>query len=350
MIFFRAKGVCVKTTLAAILVGAFLMDEAAAQEKVLNLYTARHYATDEAFYTGYTKATGIKINRIEGGEDALFERIKAEGANSPADVFLTVDAARLWRAEQAGIFAAVDSATLEKRIPAQYRDADGKWFGFSARARVIAYHKSKIKPAELSRYEALATPKWKGEICVRLSSHPYNLSLISSMINHLGEEKATEWARGVTANLARPPRGGDTDQLRAVAAGECAIAISNHYYYVRLMRSQKGEDKSVVEKVGLVWPNQGDRGTHVNISGGGMLQHAPHRDAAVKFLEYLASDAAQTLFAKGNNEWPTVKGVKLANPELESLVGEVKTDSLPLANLGKTQPAAQRIADKVGWK
>ena len=332
-----------------VILGSFFIMEAAAQQNVLNLYTARHYATDEAFYTGFTKNTGIKINRIEGGEDALFERIKAEGANSPADVFLTVDVARLWRADQAGIFAPVKSATLNKQIPAHYRDADNKWFGFSARARVIAYDSKKIKPGELARYEELANPKWKGEICTRSSSHPYNLSLISSMIAHLGEKKATEWARGVAANLARTPRGGDTDQLRAVSAGECAVALSNHYYYVRLMRSEKPEDRALVEKVKLVWPNQSDRGTHVNISGGGMLQHAPHRDAAVKFLEYLASDSAQTLFAKGNNEWPTVPGVILANPELESF-GKFKTDSLPLAQLGETQPVAQRIADQVGWK
>jgi iron(III) transport system substrate-binding protein len=329
--------------------GVFSTDTARAQDKVLNLYTARHYQTDEAFYKGYTKSTGIKINRIEGGEDALFERIKAEGANSPADVFLTVDVARLWRGEQAGIFAPVESAALAKAIPAQYRDTDNKWFGFSARARVLGYDKKKIKASELVRYEDLANPKWKGEICTRSSSHPYNLSLISSMILHLGEEKATEWARGVAANLARSPRGGDTDQLLAVGAGECSIAISNHYYYVRLMRSQKPGDRAVVEKIGLVWPNQADRGTHMNISGGGMLQHAPHRGAATKFLEYLASDQAQTLFAKGNNEWPTVKGVTLGNPELESF-GQFKTDSLPLADLGKTQAAAQRIADKVGWK
>lgn len=333
----------------AALLGFFIAAEAPAQQKVLNLYTARHYATDETFYTNFTKSTGIKINRIEGGEDALFERIKAEGANSPADVFLTVDAARLWRAEQAGIFAPLKSSVLDKRIPPASRSADNKWFAFSARARVIAYDKSKIKPGDLARYEDLANPKWKGEICVRPSSHPYNLSLISSMISHNGEEKATLWARGVTANLARPPRGGDTDQLRAVAVGECAIAISNHYYYVRLMRSDKPDDKAVIEKVGLIWPNQGDRGTHINVSGGGVLQHAPNRDAAVKFLEYLASDDAQTLFANGNNEWPIVKGVKLNNPDLESL-GQFKIDPLPLASLGKSQAAAQRLADKVGWK
>ena len=333
----------------ATLVSAVLVGESTAQEKTLNLYTARHYSTDESFYTGYTKATGIKINRIEGGEDALFERIKAEGANSPADVFLTVDAARLWRAEQAGIFAPLKSAVLDKRIPTASRGADNKWFGFSARARVIAYDKSKIKPAELARYEDLANSKWKGQICVRPSSHPYNLSLISSLISHLGEGKATEWARGVTANLARPPRGGDTDQLKGVEVGECSIAISNHYYYLRLMRSEKPEERALVEKVGIIWPNQADRGTHINISGGGLLQNAPNRDAGIKFLEYLSSDAAQTLFAKGNNEWPIVKGAKLDNPALESL-GQFKTDSLPLANLGKSQAAAQRIADKVGWK
>jgi iron(III) transport system substrate-binding protein len=337
-----------KAILAASLLGS-VVGQARGQEKVLNLYTARHYQTDEAFYTGFTKTTGIKINRIEGGEDALFERIKSEGANSPADVFLTVDAARLWRAEQAGIFAPVKSQTLDKRIPAASRGADNKWFGFSARARVIAYDKSKIKPNELARYEDLANSKWKGLICVRPSSHPYNLSLIASLISHLGEEKATDWARGVTANLARPPRGGDTDQLKAVDVGECSIAISNHYYYLRLMRSQKPEERTLVEKVGLIWPNQADRGTHINVSGGGLLQNAPNKDAGVKFLEYLASDSAQTLFANGNNEWPIVKGAKLDNPALESL-GEFKTDSLPLANLGKSQAAAQRIADKVGWK
>ena len=338
--------------LAALLFVCFLTPSVAAQDKdkkVLNLYTARHYATDEAFYTGYTKTTGIKINRIEGGEDALFERIKAEGANSPADIFLTVDAARLRRAEQASIFASVNSPVIDKRIPPAAKGTDNKWFGFSARARVIAYDKSKIKPMELSRYEDLASPKWKGQICVRPSSHPYNLSLIASLISHLGEEKATEWARGVTANLARPPRGGDTDQLKAVEVGECSIAISNHYYYVRLMRSEKPDEKALIQKVGLIWPNQADRGTHINISGGGLLRTAPNRDAGVKFLEYLASDAAQTLFANGNNEWPIVKGVKLNNPALESL-GEFKVDQLPLASLGKSQAAAQRVADKAGWR
>jgi iron(III) transport system substrate-binding protein len=344
-----ASKISATAILAGMLVAALSMGEAVAQERVLNLYTARHYATDEAFYTGYTKATGIKINRIEGGEDALFERIKAEGANSPADVFLTVDVARLWRAEQAGIFAPLKSNLLNKRIPAHFRADNDTWFGFSSRARVIAYDRRKVNPGDIARYEELANAKWRREICTRPSSHPYNLSLISSMILHLGEDKARDWARGVAANLARPPRGGDTDQLKAVEVGECSIALTNHYYYVRLMRSAKAEERALTERVGIVWPNQNDRGTHLNISGGGVVKNAPNRDAAVKFLEYLAGDQAQALFANGNNEWPVVKGVKLANPELDKF-GQFRTDNLSLASLGKTQGAAQKLADQVGWK
>ena len=320
-----------------------------AEEKVLNLYTARHYPTDEALYAGFTKQTGIKVNRIEGGEDALLERIKAEGANSPADVFITVDIGRIWRADQAGIFAPTKSAALEKRIPAAYRDPQDKWFGFSARARVIAYNRDMVKPGEITRYEDLADPKWKGKLCTRSSAHPYNLSLTASMVNHLGEAKAKAWVEGVKANLARDPRGGDTDQLRSVAAGECAIAIANQYYYVRLMRSSKSADRAVVEKVAIVFPNQGDRGTHMNISGGGVLKHAPHPDAAVKFLEYLASDQAQAYFANGNNEWPAVPGVKLDNAALQSL-GDFKSDGINVAKLGQAQPLAQQLADQAGWK
>jgi len=277
-----------RTAAAILAAGLLALSPAAmAQEKVLNLYTARHYSTDEALYAGFTKQTGIKINRIEGGEDALLERIKAEGANSPADVFITVDIGRIWRADQAGVFRPIQSAVLEKRIPAAYRDPQDKWFGFSARARVIAYNRDLVKPGEITRYEDLADPKWKGKLCTRSSSHPYNLSLTASMVNHLGEAKAKAWVEGVKANLARDPKGGDTDQLRSVAAGECAIAIANQYYYVRLMRSSKPADRAVVEKVAIVLPNQGDRGTHMNISGGGVLKHAPHPEAAVAFLEYL---------------------------------------------------------------
>jgi len=322
---------------------------AQAQEKVLNLYTARHYQTDEALYTGFTKATGIRVNRIEGGEDALFERIKTEGANSPADVFITVDMGRIWRAEQAGIFEAVKSPILESRIPVSFRDPGNRWFGLSARARVIVYNKSVVKPGEIRSYEDLANPRWKGMICTRSSAHPYMLSLTASMVAHLGEQKAEAWAQGLKNNLARDPKGGDTDQIRAAASGECAIAVTNQYYFVRLLRSSKPDDKRVTDQLALVFPNQDSRGTHMNVSGGGVLRHAPNKEAARKFLEYLASDEAQAYFANGNNEWPVVPSVKIDNPQLTSL-GNFKTDAINVSELGKNQALAQRISDRVGYK
>jgi iron(III) transport system substrate-binding protein len=315
----------------------------------LNLYTARHYQTDEALYQGFTKATGIKINRIEGKEDELFERIKREGAASPADVFLTVDAARLHLADEAGIFAPVNSKKLGKRVPAQFRGGDNNWFGFSYRARVIAYDPQKIKPSQVDSYADLASPELKGKICVRSGGHVYNRTLVASVMAHLGEEKAQSWAEGIVNNLARAPKGGDTDQIRAVAAGECDVAISNHYYYARLMASSKPADKEVVSKVSLSFPDQNAQGTHVNVSGGGMLKHAPNPEAAVKFLEYLASDEAQAYFANGNNEYPVVKGVKLDNPQLEKL-GDFKVDTLSIAEMADATPAAQRLIDRAGWK
>ncbi len=335
--------------LAAMAFVAGTSESAFAQDKVLNLYSARHYQTDEALYANFTKATGIKINRIEGGEDALMERIKNEGRNSPADVLITVDVGRLWRAEEMGLFAPVKSKRLESRIPANYRDPGGNWFGFSTRARIIAYNKDKIKPSELRNYEDLADPRFKGKLCTRSASHVYNLSLMGSIIGALGEEKAETWAKGVAANLARAPKGGDTDQLRSVAAGECDIALSNTYYYARIMRSDKPEDKKLIEKVGVIWPNQDGRGTHVNISGGGMLKYAPHKEAAVKFLEYLASDEAQVYFADGNNEGPVAPGVATHNPALKAL-GSFKADPINIAVIGRNQPLAQKIFDRAGYK
>lgn len=320
-----------------------------AQEKVLNLYTARHYQTDEALYANFTKQTGIKINRIEGQEDPLLERIKSEGANSPADVFITVDIGRLWRAQQAGVFAPLKSSVLESRIPANYRDPNGDWFGFSARARVIAYNKAAVKPGDIKTYEDLADPRWKGKLCIRSSGHVYNLSLMSSLIAHDGEAKTEQWTRGVVANLARAPKGGDTDQLKAVAAGECDIAVANTYYIARILKSAKPEDKAVAEKLGVLWPNQASQGVHMNISGGGMLKHAPNKASARAFLEYLASDDAQRYFADGNNEWPVVESVKISNPALEAL-GSFKADKINVAELGKHQPQAQKLADKAGYK
>lgn len=318
-----------------------------AQEKVLNLYSARHYQTDEALYTNFTKQTGIKINRIEGKEDELLERIKNEGANSPADILLTVDAARLAKAHELGLFTPVASKKLESRIPAHLRTDD--WFSFSTRARVIIYNRMSVKAEEVQNYDDLANPKLKGKVCSRSGSHPYNLSLMSSIIANQGEAKAEEWARGVVANFARAPKGGDTDQIKAVAAGECQVAISNTYYIARLLRSTKPEEQKMMEKVGVVWPNQATSGTHINVSGAGVLKTAPHKEAAVQFLEYLASDEAQRYFADGNNEWPAVESVKVANPALDAL-GKFKADKLPVKNLAMYQAKAQMIFDRAGFK
>jgi iron(III) transport system substrate-binding protein len=334
---------------AALAAAALLAGPARSQEAVLNLYSARHYQTDEALYENFTKATGIKINRIEAGDDQLLERLRNEGSNSPGDVLLIVDAARLAQAKQMGLFQPVRSQTLDARIPASMRDPDGDWFGFSYRARVIVHNKAAVDRADVSTYESLADPKNKGKVCTRSGSHPYNLSLISTMIARHGEEKAEAWARAVVANMARKPQGGDTDQIKAVASGECGVALTNSYYFARLLRSSKSEDREIVAKTGVVWPDQSGPGTHVNISGGGVLKNAPHAVNAIRFLEYLASDAAQTYFADGNNEWPAVKSVLVKNPALDQM-GGFKADPLPIATLGKNTAAAQRIADRTGWR
>ncbi|HVF64819.1 MAG TPA: Fe(3+) ABC transporter substrate-binding protein [Casimicrobiaceae bacterium] len=319
------------------------------EERVLNLYSARHYQTDEALYANFTKATGIKINRIEAGDDQLLERLKSEGAQSPADVLLIVDAARLSQAKDAGLFQPAKSKLLEERIPAVARDPGGEWFGFSTRGRVLVYNKAMVKPADVATYAALADPVNRGKVCTRSGAHPYNLSLIASRVAHEGEAKAEAWAKGVVANLARKPQGGDTDQIKAVAAGECGVAITNTYYYARLMRSTKPEDQEIVARTALAWPDQSGTGAHLNVSGGAVLKHAPHRANAVRFLEYLASDAAQIYFADGNNEWPTAKGVAIANPALQKM-GEFKPDALPIATLSKHTATAQKIADRAGWR
>lgn len=327
---------------------ACLLAPAQAQEQVLNLYSSRHYQTDEALYANFTKATGIKVNRIEAGEDALIERMKQEGARSPADVLMTVDAGRLWRAEQAGLFQPIQSKVLEERIPASLRHPDGLWFGFSMRARPIFYAKGRVDPAAISTYERLADPANKGKICIRSSSNVYNLSLMSSIIAADGPEKAQAWAKGVVANMARPPKGGDTDQLKALAAGECDIAVANTYYYVRLLKSSKPDEKAAAEKIGVVFPNQQDRGAHVNISGAGVAKHAPHREAAIKFLEYLSSPEAQSYFANGNNEYPVVGKVQ-GNAELAAL-GDFRRDAVNVSLYGRNQVLAQQAYDRAGWR
>ena len=318
-----------------------------AQDKTLNLYSARHYQTDEALYANFTRQTGIKINRIEAGENELLERIKNEGANSPADVFLTVDASRLAKADESNLFAPINSAVLTAKIPAQLRTRD--WYAFSTRARVILYNKATVNAADVQDYQDLANLKLKGKVCVRSGSHPYNLSLGASMLEHLGEQKTTEWARGLVANFARAPKGGDTDQIKAVAAGECGVALVNSYYVARLLRSEKPDEKKAMEAVAIVWPNQKSTGTHVNISGGGVLKTAPNKDAAIKFLEYLASDQAQVYFADGNNEWPVVAGVKTSNPALEAM-GKFRAETINVGALARNQAAVQKIYDRAGWQ
>jgi len=330
-------------TLAASLFGVAF----GAQAQVLNLYSARHYQTDEALYAEFTQQTGIKINRIEGKEDELLERIKNEGASSPADVFITVDASRLEIADKVGVFQPFDSKLVAERVPAHLRTPT--WVAFSTRARVIVYNKVAIKPALVQSYEDLAKPGLKGQVCVRSGAHPYNLSLGGAPISHLGEAKTEEWARGLVANFARSPKGGDTDQMLAVAAGECGVALSNSYYLARLMRSTKPEDQKAVRMLGVVWPNQASWGTHINVSGAGIAKHAPNRAAAVKFLEYLTSDNAQRYFADGNNEWPVVKGVKVKNPALDAL-GDFKADELSIGKLANNSVLAQKVFDRAGWR
>ena len=325
----------------------------AQSNQVLNLYSARHYQTDEALYANFTKQTGIKINRIEADDNVIIERLKSEGKNSPADVILLVDAARLWRAEIDGLFQPVKSKTLEQRIPKNFRSNDtgegSQWFGFSSRARAIVYNKATIKANQVDSYEKLADPINKGKVCTRSGSHPYMLSLIGAMYERVGEAKTEAWARGMVTNVARAPKGGDTDQIRAVASGECGVALTNSYYFARLMRSDKPADQEVVSKVGYIWPNQATSGTHMNVSGGGVAKNAPNKSAAIQFLEYLASDQAQQYFADGNNEWPTVKTVKTNNVALKKL-GDFKMEDVSIGAIGKNQIYAQKILDKVSYK
>jgi iron(III) transport system substrate-binding protein len=342
----------------AVLLSSFLTLPLYAQEpKELNLYSARHYQTDEALYSDFTKKTGIKINRIEADDNALAERLKSEGANSPADVILMVDAARLWRAQIDGFFKPIQSSYLESRIPANLRskpDAEGStWFGFSTRARLVVYNKAKVDPQDVDTYEKLADPVNKGRVCTRSGAHPYMLSLVGAMIERRGEAATEESAKGMVANMARPPRGGDTDQIKAVASGECGVALTNSYYLVRLLRSTKPEDQAIVSKIGFIWPNQKTTGTHINIAGGGVAKNAPHPQAAIQFLDYLASDSAQEYFANGNNEWPVVnsvvKSVKIENEGLKML-GSFKAENISVAAIGKNQIAAQRLLDRAGYK
>jgi len=334
---------------------AALAPAAQAQDAVINLYSARHYPTDEALYGGFTKATGIRIQRVDSDDAGILARLRSEGAASPADVILLVDAARLWRAEVDGLFKPIKSKLLETAVPAQLRskssDEGIAWFGFSTRARVVVYDKSSVNRADVDTYEELGEPKNKGKLCIRSGSHPYNLSLFGSMLEHTGKEKTEAWLKGMVDNMARSPKGGDTDQIKAVASGECAIAVTNSYYLARLMRSVNPQEKALVERVGVVFPNQATWGTHVNVAGGGVARNSKNAANATRFLEYLASPEAQNHFANGNNEWPVVKGLKLDNPALKVLAGAgFKTELININAVGMNQIKVQQMLDRVGFK
>ena len=328
-----------------ICISAALAAPTALAEEVVNVYSARHYDTDLALYERFTEQTGIEVNLIEGGSDALIERIVNEGEFSPADMLITVDAGRLWRAQERGIFKPVQSDTLAERVPANLRDPEGHWFGLSKRARVIVYNKAKGMPDALNSYEALSDPALKGTICMRSSSNIYNLSLLASLIEAHGADAAERWAAGVVANFARPPQGNDTANLRAVAAGECGVTIANTYYIGRLLGSDQAADREVAEALGVVFPNQDNRGTHVNISGAGVTRYAPNAANAVRFLEYLTSGFAQRLFAEGNNEYPVVGDT--TGPI--AALGRFKEDQINAALLGERQAEAVRVFDRAGW-
>jgi iron(III) transport system substrate-binding protein len=325
---------------------AMLMQNFVQAGNEVNVYSARHYDTDMALYEQFTERTGITVNLIEGGSDALIERIVNEGEFSPADMLITVDAGRIWRAQEKGIFQAVESTTMSERVPANLRNADGYWYGLSKRARVIVFNKERGLPIEVKRYEDLASPALKGLVCMRTSSNIYNLSLMSALIESSDEVAAQAWATGVVNNFARSPQGNDTAQLKAIAAGECGVTIANTYYIGRILGSKKAQDKAIAANLGVIFPNQDDRGSHINISGAGITKYAPNKDNAVLFLEYLTSDFAQKLFAEGNNEYP-VWGA--ASGPVATL-GRFKEDVLDVQVLGQRQAEAVRVYDRSGWQ
>ena len=314
----------------------------------VNLYSSRHYDTDERLYSDFEDMTGITINRIEGGADELIARMQAEGANSPADVLLTVDTSRLQRAKDAGVLQPIDSDVLEERIPANLQDADNQWFGFSQRARIIFYDKTNVENPPLD-YLSLADPAYKGMVCIRSSTNTYNQTLLAAIVQNHGEQVARDWAKGVVGNMARDPQGGDTDQLRGLASGECDIAVSNTYYFARAIRTEvDGLSDDAMENIGWIFPAQNAEGAHMNLSGGGVAANAPNRDNAVRFLEYLASDQAQQYFSAGNDEYPAVPGVPLSDSVAQ--LGSFRPDSVDLSQVAKNLPLAQQIFNEAGWK
>ena len=336
------------TTSTLALVASTALSTAAMAQGEVNLYSSRHYDTDERLYSDFTEATGITINRIEGNADELIARMQAEGANSPADILLTVDTSRLERAKAAGVLQSIDSDVLEQRIPDSLQDDDNQWFGFSQRARIIFYDKTDVENPPLD-YVSLADPQYKGMVCHRSSTNVYSQTLLSAVIENHGEEAAKAWAQGVVDNFARDPQGGDTDQLLGLVSGECDISISNTYYYSRALRVDvEGLSEADRANIGWVFPAQNAEGAHMNLSGGGVAAHAPNRENAIKFLEYLSSDQAQQYFSAGNDEYPAVPGVGLS-PSVAAL-GMFRPDDVDLSEVAQNLATAQKIFNEVGWK
>lgn len=332
----------------AIALGRWQGTPAAAANGDVNLYTSRHYETDDRVYEEFTRQTGIRVNLLEGEADELIARILGEGRNSPADLLITVDAARLWRAEQAGIFAPVSSSVLSDRLPENLRHPEGLWFSLTKRARVIMYNKDRVQAGQLSTYENLADPNWRNQIAIRSSSHVYNQSLVASLIEYLGERETEDWCRGLVRNLSRSPQGNDRAQITAAASGQANLAVANTYYLPRYAPGGENADPDVFGTVKVFFPNQSGRGTHVNISGGGVVKTAPNRENAIRLLEFLTSRPAQELFAKANNEYPAVQGIPL-DPVVASF-GNFKEDRINVAVLGRNNPTAVRIMDRAGWR
>jgi len=313
----------------------------------VNIYSGRHYDSDIAIFNAFTEETGIRVNVIEAGGDALIERLAREGPASPADLFITADAGILWRAEQRDLFRETENENIKARVPERFRHPQGMWFGLSKRARIIIYNAEEGLPEGVSTYADLADPALAGMICVRSSSNVYNQSLLASRIAHEGEAAAEEWARGVVHNFARKPQGNDTSQIEAVAAGLCRLGIVNSYYVARFKGTDDPRRAEIGEKIGVLFPDQDGRGTHVNISGAGVTAHAPNAENAEALLEFLLRDKTQTAFSEGNNEYPVAKSVPVSGPVAG--LGEFREDRLPVSALGEYQIAAVRIFDRVGW-
>ena len=326
-----------------------VLGAACGRSEEVNVYSYRKEALIKPLLDRFSAKTGIKVNLVTGKADALFQRLKNEGENSPADVLITVDAGRLHRAMDAGLLQPIDSTVLNAAVPGHLRDPANHWFGLSVRSRPIMYRKDKVDPARLSSYEALAGPEWRGRVCIRSSSNIYNQSLLASMIASDGEARAEAWARAIVANMARAPQGNDTAQLKAVAVGECDIAITNTYYLGRLQNSDDEADRKIGEAIGVFFPNQDGRGAHINVSGIGVTRHAKNRSGAVKLMEFLVSDEAQAWYAEKNYEYPVKASVPVSD-KIKAWGYPFKMDRLNLARLGELNATAVKTFDRSGWK